>query len=85
MIEQRFMVICGEDEHTVGYSYSALSGKTKLCVDGDEFVVKGKPFKIGVCRREMIIIGSSQAILDVDKKGKAKIICRDADEIVEIK
>lgn len=85
MINQKFKVICGEQEHTVGYFYSALSGKTKLCVDGDEFTVKGKPFKIGVCRREMIIIGMSQAVLDVDKNGRAKIICRDADEIIEIK
>lgn len=83
MINQKFKVVCGDAEHTVGYSYSSLSGKTKLCVDGDEFIVKGKPFKIGVCRREMIIIGMFQAVLDVDKKGRAKIVCRDADEVVE--
>ena len=85
MINQKFKVICGDDEHIIGYSYSALSGKTKLTVNGDEFVVKGKPFGIGVYRREMIIIGASQAVLDVDKKGRAKIVCRDADEILEIK
>ena len=83
MIKQSFLVTKEENKHTVGYFYNKLTGKTKLVVDGDEFVVSGKIFGIGVCRREMIIIGGSQAVLDIDKKGRAKIICRDADEVIE--
>ena len=85
MIKQSFLVIKEDGKYTVGYEYSAITGKTTLRVDGDEFVVRGKIFGIGVCRREMIIIGGSQAVLDIDKKGRAKIVCREATEIVEEK
>lgn len=83
MIKQSFLVTKEEGQHTVGYQYSKLTGKTKLTVDKDEFVVGGKILGIGVCRREMIIIGGSQAVLDIDKKGRAKIVCREAIQIVE--
>lgn len=83
MIRQCFKVQKDGEEYRVGYEYSRLSGKTKLTVNGDEFVAGGKPFCIGVCRRESVLIGTSQAMLDVDKRGRAKLICRDADSIVE--
>lgn len=83
MKKQIFKVTKDGCEYRIGYSYSPISGKTKLSVDNDEFTVSGKPFYIGVSRREMIIIGSSQGILDIDKKGRAKIICKDADSIEE--
>lgn len=83
MIRQSFKVEKDGEEYRIRYEYSKLSGKTKLTVNEDEFVVGGKPFCIGVCRRESVLIGTSQAILDVDKRGRARLICRDADSIVE--
>ena len=40
---------------------------------------KGKPFGIGIERRESIIVGSVQAILDVKRGGRADLICREGD------
>ncbi len=77
MIKQAWRVTFENAEHTVEYKYSRLSGKTVLTVDGDSFTVKGKPFGIGVERRETIMVGMSQAILSVSKSGKADIIFRE--------
>ena len=83
MVKQKWLVVTDSGEVTVEYSFSALSGKTVLCVDGDAFVVKGKPFGIGCARRETIIVGGEQAILDVKKGGRATLICREG-EVREI-
>ena len=84
MVKQKWLVVTEQGEGTVEYSYSALSGKTTLCVDGDKFAVSGKPFGIGCERRETVIVGGEQAILDVKKGGKAALICREG-EVREIK
>lgn len=97
MIKQKWKVIYSEDnaqcdaencgtehsstEHCVEYRYSRLSGKTVLVVDGDSFSVKGKPFGIGVERREVIIVGSYQAILTIGKRGEAELSSAEALEI----
>ena len=83
MIKQSWIVSIEEKEVRVDYAYSALSGKTTLTVDGDSFSVKGKPFGIGCARREVIMLGGEQAILDVKKGGKAQLICREG-EVREI-
>ena len=84
MIKQAWTVTVGDKETSVKYSCSPFSGRTVLVVDGDKFTVKGKPFGIGLCRREMILIGSEQAILDVKKGGRATLICREG-EVKELK
>ena len=83
MIKQKWKVVMEGEEHAVAYKCSTLIGKTTLTVDGDSFTVQGKPFGIGIVRREMVMIGGSQAILDVGKGGKAKLICREG-EVSEI-
>ena len=83
MIKQSWIVSIEEKKVRVDYAYSALSGKTTLTVDGDSFSVKGKPFGIGCARREVIMLGGEQAILDVKKGGKAQLICREG-EVREI-
>lgn len=79
MIKQAWTVSIGEKQIEVEYSCSPFSGKTTLLVDGDKFTVRGKPFGIGLCRREFIMIGGEQAVLDVKKGGRATLICREAD------
>lgn len=79
MIKQKWSVTIDGEKHQVGYTCSPMTGKTVLSVDGADFTVKGKPFGIGLVRREPIIVGGSQAMLDVAKGGKAKLICRDGD------
>lgn len=79
MVKQKWLVKVDAGEFTVEYSYSALSGRTTLCVGGDSFTVKGKPFGIGVARSEMIMVGGEQAVLDVKKGGRAMLICREGE------
>ena len=83
MINQKFKVTYEGETAEVSYKYSRLTGKTELCVDGVSFTVKGKPFGIGVCRREPIMVCGAQAMLDVDKSGRTKLILRDG-EVEEI-
>ena len=83
MINQKFKVTYEGETAEVSYKYSRLTGKTELCVDGVSFTVKGKPFGIGVCRREPIMVCGAQAMLDVDKSGRAKLVLRDG-EVEEI-
>lgn len=83
MVNKKWIVKVESGEIMVEYSYSPLSGKTTLCVGGESFTVKGKPFGIGCVRSEMIMVGGEQAILDVKKGGKAQLICREG-EVKEI-
>ena len=61
------------------YSCSPLVGMTILTVDGSAFAVKGKPFGIGLVRREPILVGGVQAMLDVKKGGRATLVCREGE------
>ncbi len=79
MIKQKWSVTVDGEKHTVGYACSPFTGKTVLTVDGTSFTAKGKPFGIGLVRREPILVGGVQAILDVKKGGKASLICREGD------
>ena len=79
MVKQKWLVVTEQGEVTVEYSYSKLSGKTVLAVNSDTFTVKGKPFGIGCERREMIMVGGEQAVLDVAKNGSATLICREGE------
>ena len=83
MIKQKWIVTIECREYTVEYKCSALWGKTVLVVESDSFTVKGKPFGIGIERRESILVGGTQAILDVSKNGKARLICREG-EVKEV-
>jgi len=82
---QKWKVVFDEDTHEVIYRFSRISGKTVLVVDGDSFTVKGKPFGIGAKRKEPVIIGQSQAILDIGKGGRAVLVVRDATKVEVIK
>ena len=77
MKKQKWIVTIEEKEIEVEYQYSRITGKTVLVVDGDSFTVKGKPFGIGTARRESIIVGGEQAILDVKGNGRANLIVRE--------
>ena len=84
MIKQKWTVKLDERVVEVDYSYSRFSGKTVLCVDGESFTVKGKPFGIGCARNEMIMVGGEQAILNVAKNGKAQLSCREGEVREEV-
>lgn len=79
MVRQKWLVRIDDKEISVEYKCSPFVGKTVLVVGGDSFTVKGKPFGIGLVRRESVIIGGTQAILDVKKGGRAELIVRDGE------
>lgn len=81
MINQKWTVEVEGEQHTVEYRCVPLTGKTELVVDGASFVVRGKPFGIGLVRREIVMVGGVQGILDVGKGGKANLIVREADKV----
>ena len=83
MIKQKWSVTIEGEKHDVEYACSPFTGKTVLVVDGASFTVHGKPFGIGLVRREPILVGGVQAMLDVKKGGKAALICREG-EVEEI-
>ena len=85
MINQIWRVVIDENTHEIEYKFSKLSGKTVLVVDGDAFTVKGKPFGIGVARREPVIVGMCQGVLTVSKNGRAELYVNDANEIIKVK
>ncbi len=79
MIYQKWTVTVDETAHDVEYICKPMLGKTELCVDGVSFTVQGKPLGIGLVRREMVMVGGVQGILDVKKGGKADLIVREAE------
>ena len=84
-MEQKWEVIIDGERHLVEYKFSKFFGKTTLVVDGDRFTVRGKLFGIGCARREMILVGPEQAILNVMRGGRAELIVKDADSVTELK
>ncbi len=65
------------EEHIVEYACYRLSGKTVLTVDGEDFAVRGKPFGIGMKRQELVLVGSSRGVLDIEASGKATLTVDD--------
>ena len=68
-------------EHTVTYSLNKLTGKMTVTLDGDDFVLSAGFLSLKAARREpfRIVDGdeeAEQAILTVDKKGKASLLFR---------
>ena len=84
MIKQKWEVSVEEETCIVKYKCTPLTGKTELCVDGVSFAVRGKPFGIGLVRREMIMVCGVQGILDVQKGGRANLIVKDG-TVTELK
>ena len=67
--------------HTVTYSLNKLTGKMTVTLDGDEFALSAGFLSLKAARREPFRIvdadgEAEQAILVVDKKGRAKLIFR---------
>lgn len=84
MVKQYFEVKIDENIYKIKYSYKKLLGKTTFAVNDDEFTTRGHAFGIGVKRSEMVMIGMTQGALSIDKKGRARLICRDADSVREV-
>ena len=67
--------------HTVTYSLNKFTGKMTVSLDGDEFALSAGFLSLKAARREPFRIldedgEAEQAILAVDKKGRASLIFR---------
>ena len=72
--------------HTITYSLNKLTGRITITLDGDEFTLSAGFLSLQAARREPFRIvdeegEAEQAILAVDKKGRASLIFR-AKEVV---
>ena len=70
-----------EPTHTVTYSLNRFTGKMTVTLDGDEFTLSAGFLSLKATRREPFRIldeegEAEQAILVVDKKGRASLIFR---------
>ena len=68
-------------EHVVTYSLNKFTGKMTVTLDGDEFALSAGFLALKAARREpfRIVDGAGeaeQAVLTVDKKGKASLLFR---------
>ena len=67
--------------HTVTYSLNKFTGRMTVSLDGDEFTLSAGFLSLKAARREPFRIvdedgEAEQAILAVDKKGRASLIFR---------
>ena len=67
--------------HTVTYSLNKFTGRMTITLDGDEFTLSAGFLSLKAARREPFRImdeegEAEQAILVVDKKGRASLIFR---------
>ena len=72
--------------HTVTYSLNKFTGKMTVTLDGDEYTLSAGFLSLKAARREPFRIvdeegEAEQAILVVDKKGRASLLFR-ANEVV---
>ena len=70
-----------EPTHTVTYSLNKFTGKMTVTLDGDEFVLSAGFLSFKAARREPFRIvdeegEAEQAVLVVDKKGRASLLFR---------
>lgn len=67
--------------HTVTYTLHRFSGRMKVTINGEEYVLSAGFLSLKAARRETFrLVGSDgeaeQAILSVDKKGRATLLFR---------
>ena len=70
-----------EPAHTVTYSLNKFTGKMTVTLDGDEFILSAGFLSLKAARREPFRIvdeegEAEQAVLVVDKKGRASLLFR---------
>ena len=75
-------------EHIITYSLNKFTGRMTVTLDGDEFALSAGFLSLKAARREPFrIVGedgeAEQAILVVDKKGRAKLIFRSKEVLPE--
>ncbi len=81
MIQATWSIQTEDTAHTVSYTLSRLTGRMTVTVDGDAFTLSAGLFALKAARREPFrLVGADgeaeQAVLVVDKKGRATLLFR---------
>ncbi len=81
MIDATWHIETEDTVHTVSYTLSRLTGRMTVTVDGDAFTLSAGLFAMKAARREPFrLVGpdgeAEQAVLVVDKKGRATLLFR---------
>ncbi len=71
----------GAPGHTITYSLNRFTGRTRVSVDGDEYILSAGFLSLKAARRDPFrLVGADgeaeQAVLVVDKKGKPSLLFR---------
>lgn len=62
--------------HEVSYAFARLKGRITVTIDGDSFDLPAGFLGLRPARREIFRLGDEQAVLVVDKGGKAQLLFR---------
>ena len=72
--KQAWSVTLDEENHEVAYAFSRAKGRMTVTIDGEAFDMPCGLFGCKAARREPFRLGDYQAILAVEKNGRATLI-----------
>ena len=64
------------ERHVVEYAFYRLRGRLTVTIDGEDFRLPAGFLGLGAARREIFRLGDEQAVLVVEKNGRAQLIFR---------
>lgn len=72
------------ETHTVLCVFRRLTGRITVTIDGEDFRLPAGFLGLAAARREIFRLGDEQAVLVVEKSGKAQLIFRGETVVPEI-
>lgn len=64
------------ETHTVSCVFRRLTGRITVTIDGDVFTLPAGLLGLAAARREIFRLGDEQAVLVVEKSGRAQLLLR---------
>lgn len=64
------------EKHTVSCVFRRLTGRITVTIDGEDFRLPAGFLGLGAAKREIFRLGDEQAVLAVEKSGRAQLIFR---------
>ena len=76
VIAQTWTVMEDDVTHKVEYLCNPFTGNITVTIDGESFALKSKFLFFGLARREMFRVGDTQALLVVNRGGRAQVLIK---------
>lgn len=64
------------ERHVIEYAFYRLRGRLTVTIDGEDFRLPAGFLGLGAAKREIFRLGDEQAVLAVEKSGRAQLIFR---------